>query len=164
HKKIVFIVAAALAAIVIIGAIAMCAIFPNKFANEVNAAAEEFGLDRTLVRAVVWAESKFDKRAVSHKGAQGLMQLMPDTFDECATALLIQNADPYSPLDNLRCGCYYLSLLTEKFDGDTEAALMAYNAGESNAQKFLDGEPIFPETKKYIKDISLARKIYGLFD
>lgn len=164
RKKIATIIAAAIAAVIVIGAVSMCAIFPNKFATDVNAAADEFGLERSLVRSVVWAESKFDRHAVSQKGAKGLMQLMPETFDSCATALYIQNADPYSPRDNLRCGCYYLSLLIERFDGNTTAALMAYNAGEINARRFLKGEPVFSETEKYLKDISIARKIYGLFD
>lgn len=164
RKKIATIIAAVTAAIFIIGAIAMCAVFPNKYASEVNAAADEFGLDRAFVRAVVWAESKFDRHATSNKGAKGLMQLMPETFTSCATALYIQNADPYSARDSLRCGCYYLSLMTERFDGNTRAALMAYNAGELNARRFLKGEDIFPETEKYLRDISFAQKIYGLFN
>lgn len=164
RKKFATIFAAVAAAILIIGAVAMCAVFPNKYAAEVNSAADEFGLDRTLVRSVVWAESKFDKRATSAKGAMGLMQLMPETFNSCAIALYIDNADPYSVRDSLRCGCYYLSLLLDRFDGDRRAALMAYNAGESNARRFLDGEKVFPETEKYLNDISAAQVVYGLFD
>ncbi|MCH5163123.1 MAG: lytic transglycosylase domain-containing protein [Clostridiales bacterium] len=165
NTKTATVIAAVVAAIIIIGAVTLCMIFPNKYATEVNDAADEFGLDRTLVRAVVWAESKFDSRAISDKGAKGLMQLMPETFDSCATALYIQNANPYSPRDNLRCGCYYLSLLIERFDGNSRAALMAYNAGEINARKFLSGEEaVFPETAKYLDDIATARKVYGLFD
>ncbi len=164
RKKISVVIAAAVAAVLIIGAVAVCAVFPNKYATELNGAADEFGLDRTLVRSVVWAESKFDKNAKSNKGAKGLMQLMPNTFAECATELYIRNANPYSARDNLRCGCYYLSRLIDNFNGDTKAALMAYNAGEVNARKFLNGEPVFPETIKYLDDISTARKFYGFFD
>jgi len=155
--------AAAAAVIVIALATALCAVFPNKYSTEINAAADEFGLDPVLVRSVVWAESKFDRRAVSDKGAQGLMQLMPKTFDMCAAALYIKDADPFDAETSLRCGCYYLSLLADSFD-DERAALMAYNAGEKNARLFLNGERIFPETEKYLKDISLAKKVYGLFD
>ena len=144
--------------------VALCAVFPNKYASEINAAADEFGVSRVLVRSVVWAESKFDARATSDKGAVGLMQLMPETFDDCAAALRIKNANIHDKVDNLRCGCYYLSLLIDKFDGDEQAAIMAYNAGEANAKKFLTCAEIFPETRKYIKSVSTARKVYGVFD
>ncbi|MDE6293595.1 MAG: lytic transglycosylase domain-containing protein, partial [Clostridiales bacterium] len=128
-------------------------------------AADEFGLSRSLVKSVVWAESRFDPKATSNKGAKGLMQIMPDTFRECAAALgLPRNADAYDVTTSLRCGCYYLSLMIDKFDGDTTVALMAYNAGELNAQRFLAGAKVFPETKGYLKNISRAQKIYGLFD
>ena len=153
-----------LAVIAVIAGVALCAVFPNKYASEINSAADEFGVSRALVRSVVWAESKFDARATSDKGAVGLMQLMPETFDDCAAALRIKNADIYNRADNLRCGCYYLSLLIDKFDGDERAAIMAYNAGEANAKKFLTGAEIFPETRKYVKSVSAARKVYGIFD
>lgn len=157
--------AAALACVTVAAAVAVCVVFPNKYAQSIDAAAYEFGLDRALVRSVVWAESKFDSAAVSEKGATGLMQLMPETFDECASALYIPRGENAmtDPDNSLRCGCYYLSLLLDKFDGDISAALMAYNAGEQNARKFLDGEPVFKETQKYLKDVALARKVYGFF-
>lgn len=164
RAKISVIIAAIFTAFVAAGAIALCAFFPNKYASELNAAADEFGLDRTLVRAVVWAESKFDKNARSAKGAKGLMQLMPETFSLCASALCIDNANPFSVRDNVRCGCYYLSTLSKSFGGNTRAALMAYNAGEANARKFVNGEPVFAETKKYVDDVRFARKIYRFFD
>ncbi len=157
--------AAGIACVAVAAAVAVCIVFPNKYADKIDAAADEFGLDRALVRSVVWAESKFKSDAVSDKGATGLMQLMPETFDECATALYIPRGENAmtDPEHSLRCGCYYLSLLIDKFDGDTSAALMAYNAGEANARKFLDGEPVFQETRKYLKDVALARKVYGFF-
>ncbi len=147
-----------------IAAVTVCMVFPNKYASEVNSAADEFGLDRSLVRAVVWAESKFDRYAVSDKGASGLMQLMPDTLDFCANALYIKNAknNRFDPNVSLRCGCYYLSLLIDKFDGNVTAALMAYNSGEANAKKFLAGQAVFPETARYVKNIGLAQKVYGI--
>lgn len=157
-------VIAAVFAFISISAVTLCVIFPNKYTDKVCAAADEFGLSRSLVKSVVWAESRFDKNATSRKGAKGLMQLMPETFDECAQALgLPQNADIYDVENSLRCGCYYLSILIDKFS-DVTAALMAYNAGEANARKFLDGEKIFPETKKYLANISKAQKIYGIFN
>lgn len=163
-KKICAALITALAVATVVAAVTLCAVFPNKYAGEINSAADEFGLDRVLVRSVIWAESKFDPKAMSEKGAAGLMQLMPETFDDCAVALRIKNGNVYDRTDNLRCGCYYLSLLIDKFDGDERAALMAYNAGEANARDFLSGAEIFPETRGYVKSVSAARKVYGMFD
>ncbi|MDE6029285.1 MAG: lytic transglycosylase domain-containing protein [Clostridiales bacterium] len=157
-------ITAAAFALIVVFAVTVCVVFPNKYVDKLCAAADEFGLSRSLVKSVVWAESRFDEKATSRKGAKGLMQLMPDTFDYCATAIgLPKNADAFDAQNSLRCGCYYLSLLIDKFDGNVTAALMAYNAGEANAHRFLAGEPIFPETKKYLASISKARKVYGLF-
>lgn len=163
--RITAVVVAAISALLVAAAIAVCAVFPNKYADKVSKAADEFGLERSLVRAVVWAESRFDANAVSIKGASGLMQLMPDTFDMCATALGIEKTERavFDPENSLRCGCYYLSLMIDKFDGDTTAALMAYNAGEANARKFIAGADVFPETKKYLSRIEKAKRVYDIF-
>ena len=163
--RIAAVIVGAAAAFAVIAAIAMCAVFPNKYAEEVDRAADEFGLDRALVRAVVWAESRFDANAVSPKGAAGLMQLMPDTYVMCAAALGIdkEETSKFVPQNSLRCGCYYLALMADKFDGDMTAALMAYNAGEANARRFMSGADVFPETKKYLDNIKKARRVYGLF-
>lgn len=161
--KIITVTAVILCTAAVVAAIVICAVFPNKYARELNDAADEFGLDRSLVRAVVWAESGFDKTAVSDKGALGLMQLMPDTLDECANALYISSPDGFDPTTSLRCGCYYLSLMLDKFDDNVDYALMAYNAGENNARRFMRGEPVFSETEAYVKKIKLAKKIYGAF-
>lgn len=164
-KHIIATAAAAVIATLTVAAVVMRMVFPNKYSARVCAAADEFGLDRALVKSVVWAESRYDRKAVSPKGAKGLMQLMPETYEACAAALGIQT-DEAAMLDvdnSLRCGCYYLSLLIERFDGDVTAALMAYNAGESNARKFLNGEKVFPETRLYLANIKKANKIYGLF-
>lgn len=164
-KKAAAACALAIAALTVTAAVAVCAVFPNKYAESVNAAADEFGLERALVRSVIWAESGFDASARSDKGAVGLMQLMPETYKECAAALRLPQTDDgrRDPDTNLRCGCYYLSLLLDKFDGDATAALMAYNAGEVNARAFLKGEPVFAETTAYLKRIATARRVYGFF-
>ncbi len=150
--------------LVIIAAVSLCTVFPNKYAEPLNAAADEFGLDRALVRSVVWAESKFDRRAQSDKGAMGLMQLMPETFEHCRNSLRIKTDDIFDVETNLRCGCYYLSTLSDRFDGNMTAALVAYNAGEAHAKKFIAGAPAYPETQKYLKDIERAKKVYGIFN
>lgn len=163
-KKIITLAVAALCAMFTAAAIALCAIFPNKYAAELNAAADEFGLDRTLVRSVVWTESRFDRYATSGKGAKGLMQLLPQTFLSCAEQLGITDAPQkvFDPYTSLRCGCYYLALMLKRFNGNITAALMAYNAGEANAKKFLSGElKVFPETAEYLKSIKKASLVYG---
>ncbi len=163
-KKAINIVAVALSVLAVAAAVTLCAVFPNKYAGLVNQTADEFDLPRPLVRAVVWAESRFDPEAVSSKGALGLMQLMPSTLEECALMLGISDADGSDPETSLRCGCYYLDLMLKKFDGDNTAALVAYNAGELNAKKYIDGEALFPETAKYLESVAAAEKVYGLFD
>ncbi|MCH5350836.1 MAG: lytic transglycosylase domain-containing protein [Clostridiales bacterium] len=163
-KKTVSVIVAILAVLTVSAAILLCVVFPNKYTDAVNKSAAEFDLPRPLIRAVVWAESRFNPSAESRKGAMGLMQLMPSTLDECAAALGIENADGFDPETSLRCGCYYLSVLLKKFDGDENAALVAYNAGETSAKKYLRGEEIFPETENYIKSVAAAKKLYGLFD
>lgn len=90
---------------------------------------------------------------------------MPDTFKQCISALgLPQSSDIYDVNISLRCGCYYLRLMIDRFDGNVTAALMAYNAGEKNAQRFLRGEKVFAETENYLKSIKKAQKIYGIFN
>ena len=142
--------------------VGVCAYYPNKYSQEIDEAAELFDIDPALVRAVVWAESRFDRKAVSRAGAKGLMQLMPETFDECAESLGMKKADAFDVRSSLQCGCYYLSALLNKF-GDETAALYAYNAGEANARRFLAGEEVFPETRAYVKSVKRALKFYRFF-
>ncbi len=110
------------------------------------AAAERAGVDPELVLAVVAAESGFRPRAVSRKGAQGLMQLMPNT----ASALGVE--DSFDPVQNLDGGTRYLSALLALYDGDVRRALAAYNAGEAAVARH-GGVPPYPETRAYLKRV-----------
>ncbi len=101
------------------------------------------GLDPRLVRAVVQAESGYNRFAVSVKGAQGLMQLMPETARELAVA------SPFDPAENLRGGTLYLRQMIERFDGRIEWALAAYNAGPGAVERF-GGVPPYRETRAYV--------------
>jgi len=105
------------------------------------------GVDPTLVKAVVKAESNFNPYAVSHKGAQGLMQLMPDT------ARLMRVANPFNPDDNIRGGTRYLKLLEEIFNGNLELMLAAYNAGPQRVFENNMRVPPIEETKDFIKRV-----------
>jgi len=116
------------------------------YADEIRAAAERHGVDPLLVAAVVEVESRFDARAVSHRGAMGLMQLLPlHVGPESADELL-------DPALNLDLGAGYLRWLLELFDGDLELALAAYNAGPTNVRRY-DGVPPFRETRNYVQKV-----------
>lgn len=108
--------------------------------------ARERGLDPSLVRAVVQAESGYNARAVSNKGALGLMQLMP------ATAVELAVATPFDPEENLRGGTRYLRALLERFGGDVTLALAAYNAGPTAVERY-GGVPPYPETVEYVRRV-----------
>ncbi|REJ05373.1 lytic transglycosylase domain-containing protein [Halobacillus trueperi] len=112
----------------------------------IKKASERYGVDEKLVRSVVKAESNFDAGVVSHAGAQGLMQLMP------ATAKGLGVTDPFDPEQNLMGGTKYLRQMLDRYDGNTELALAAYNAGPGNVDKY-EGVPPFRETQNYITKI-----------
>lgn len=106
-------------------------------------AAAQYRLDGLLLAAVVEAESGYDPRAVSPRGARGLMQLMP------ATAAHYGAAEPADPRANVRAGARYLRDLLRRFDDDLELALAAYNAGPANVTRY-GGVPPFRETTRYV--------------
>jgi soluble lytic murein transglycosylase-like protein len=118
------------------------------FGVEIFAAAERHGLDPALVAAVVRAESAFDPRAVSRKGARGLMQLMPAT----AGRFGLGAEEIHDPAKNLDAGARYLAWLLERFGGDLLRALAAYNAGEGTVERY-GGVPPFRETRDYLRRI-----------
>ena len=108
--------------------------------------APQFDLDPGLVLEVVRAESNFDPRARSHKGALGLMQLIP------ATARRFGVEDPFEPRQNLKGGMAYLRWLLQRFDGDLALTLAGYNAGEHAVERH-GGIPPYAETRAYVKRI-----------
>ncbi|MGH9458206.1 MAG: lytic transglycosylase domain-containing protein [Thermoanaerobaculia bacterium] len=96
---------------------------PAHLQGIIREAAAETGIDPNLLAAVIYQESRFKEHAVSWRGAQGLMQLMP------RTARYLGVTDPFDPEQNVRGGARYLAEMFEKFDGDLELSLAAYNAG-----------------------------------
>jgi soluble lytic murein transglycosylase-like protein len=106
----------------------------------------EIGLDPDLVDAVVRVESAYNPRAVSRRGAMGLMQLMP------ATASRLRVANPFDPEENVRAGVRELSRLVDRYAGNLLLALAAYNAGEGAVQQYR-GVPPYRETRQYVRRI-----------
>ena len=115
--------------------------------------ANRYQMDPALVNAIVMAESEYNPRAVSKKGARGLMQLMP------ATAAALGVKDSFNPEQNLDGGVRYFKRLVNRFDGDVKLALAAYNAG-SRKVRLYRGVPPFKATKRYIKKVFLYYQIY----
>jgi soluble lytic murein transglycosylase-like protein len=112
----------------------------------VSRVSEESGLDPRLVDALVRVESDYDPRAVSRKGAMGLMQLMPET------ARRLEVEDPFDPEENVRGGTRELSRLVDRYAGNLQLALAAYNAGEGAVAQH-SGIPPYAETRNYVARI-----------
>jgi hypothetical protein len=127
--------------------------FDSRFDATIVKAARHFDVDAALVSAVIKAESDYNPRTVSHKGARGLMQLMP------ATAVRFGVTNSFDPEQNIYAGTRYLRWLLEKFEGNADLAVAAYNAGEGNVWKY-NGVPPFRETVTYINRI--ARHLHRL--
>lgn len=119
--------------------------------NAINEAAARNGVDPNLVRAIVKVESNFNPRAVSRKGAMGLMQLMP------STARSLNVANPFDPAQNIEGGVRHFRSLMDTFGGDLELSLAAYNAGAKAVQKS-GGVPNYTETQDYVRRIT---DLYG---
>ena len=142
-------------------------IYPTSYSNYVEKYSKEYGVDKTLVFAVIKCESSFDENAVSSVGALGLMQMTPETFEWVQTKLdgkvTYSDDDLYTPEINIKYATYLLSLHLEEFK-DTKTALAAYHAGRGNVNKWLkmseyssDGKTLdttpFKETNAYCERV-----------
>jgi soluble lytic murein transglycosylase len=131
--------------------------YPRKYADEVSRYAEEYSVPEYVVYSVIMAESGFDKDAVSSKGARGLMQLMPETYEWLVEESGGTAGDILDPEENIKYGTYYLSMLYKKY-GDWTVALCAYNAGTGNVDKWLSEERFeikFAETQIYVNKLEV---------
>ncbi len=126
----------------------------DAYADTIRAASIEYGVDEAFLRAIIHAESAFNPRALSIKGAQGLMQLMPGTASDMGVL------DAFNSDQNIRGGARYLSLLLRDFHGSERLAAAAYNAGPGAVQRY-QGIPPYAETQVYVERVETLRKRYG---
>jgi soluble lytic murein transglycosylase-like protein len=117
-----------------------------RYDEAIREAATLYQIPEELVRAVIKVESDYDPRAVSTAGAQGLMQLMPET------ALRMQIRDPFDPRFNILAGTRYLRVLANLFNGDLELTVAGYNAGEGAVTRH-GGIPPYAETQAYVMKV-----------
>ncbi|GAB1596422.1 lytic transglycosylase domain-containing protein [Lysobacter claricitrinus] len=126
---------------------------PDAYRSEIAAAALQYGVEESVVRAIIHAESAFNPNALSRVGAQGLMQLMP------ATARRFGVGNAFDPAQNIRGGVQYLAFLLKRFNGDVRLAAAGYNAGEGAVDKY-GGVPPYSETQRYVQRVALLADRY----
>ncbi len=124
------------------------------YADVIRAASVEYGVNEAFLRAIIHAESAFNPRALSLKGAQGLMQLMPGTASDMGVL------DAFDTTQNIRGGARYLGLLLRDFNGNEQLAAAAYNAGPGAVLRY-NGVPPYAETQVYVERVGTLRKRYG---
>lgn len=152
--------------------------YPIKYENYVEEAAELYGVDKCLVYGVIRTESNFNSEAVSGAGAIGLMQIMPETFTwlqnyrtDFMPEVILESDELYDPQTNIDYGVYLLSYLLDLYNGNTSLAICAYNAGYGNVDEWLANGTIsewnvtaedipFPETSNYLTKVTSATEMY----
>jgi soluble lytic murein transglycosylase-like protein len=128
----------------------------SAYGDEIASASRKYGVDESVVRAIIHAESAFNPKALSRVGAQGLMQLMPDTARRFGVG------DAFDAGQNIRGGVQYLAWLLKRFDGDVSLAAAGYNAGEGAVDKY-KGVPPYAETRRYVERVGvLAQRYRGI--
>jgi soluble lytic murein transglycosylase len=125
----------------------------NKYDRIIQEAAHRHGVDFFLVKAIILAESSFNPRAVSKKGARGLMQIMPQNFAP------LNIRDPFDPQQNIMGGTRYFRALYDRYEGKLALSLSAYNAGPTIVDRYQRIPPI-PETERYVEKVLRFYKHY----
>ncbi|MBW2637848.1 MAG: lytic transglycosylase domain-containing protein [Deltaproteobacteria bacterium] len=125
----------------------------NRYDGFIREASQKHGVSFAIVKAIVKVESDFNPKAVSRKGAMGLMQIMPENFES------LQVKNPFNPRENIMAGAWYFKQLLNRFDGKLHLALAAYNAGPDSVSRSKTIPPI-RETQLYVKKVI---RYYNLF-
>jgi soluble lytic murein transglycosylase-like protein len=125
----------------------------SSYRSEIHGAAQFNAVDESLIRAIIHAESAYQPDALSPRGAQGLMQLMPETQRK------LKISDPFDPAANIEGGTRYLADLLLEFNGDISLAAAAYNAGPTAVHKY-GGIPPYDETREYVKRVKILYQRY----
>ncbi len=120
--------------------------YPHKYDSYIKAASEKYGVAFALIKAIIKTESDFNPRAISPKGALGLMQLMPENIKR------LEIKDAFDPAENIMGGARHFRSLSDRFDGDLSLALAAYNAGIKQVEH-CQCIPPFRETRDYVKKV-----------
>ena len=150
--------------------------YPLEYEEEILQYSQEFGVDPYFVYAIAATESKFQTKAQSEAGALGVMQIMPDTAAWIAPKIGLEYTEDllFDPEANIRMGTWYLSYLSELYQGDTGLMAAAYNAGQGTVSGWIEqgiftGEEDevqkipYEETKNYVQKVKRANEIYKLF-
>lgn len=119
---------------------------PTAYDHYISLASNLYNVPTSLIKSVIMVESNFNHQAVSPKGAQGLMQIMPET------AKILDVSDPFDPWENIRGGTKYLRILLKRFNGKLKLALAGYNAGPLKVEEY-NGIPPYKETQNYVRKV-----------
>lgn len=149
----------------------LASVYPLRYEGEITTSAARHNVDPYLVAAVIRTESGWDPNALSNRGARGLMQLMPETARDMVAKGLVDGGaysadDLEDPATNIEFGCAYLSYLSSYFNGATDRAIAAYNAGMGNVDDWaqedtaLHNAITFPETQAYLVRVNNAHDRY----
>lgn len=125
----------------------------RSYDDVITEAARRNGLSSSLLKALIHVESYFNPRAISKKGAMGLMQIMPENLQ------LLNITDPFDPWENIMGGAAYLKAMLQRFSGQLPLALAAYNAGPTVVEKY-NGIPPYPETQDYVQKVMRFFRLY----
>ena len=120
---------------------------PKSFDRHIRKAAEKYDVSYPLVKAIIKAESDFNPRAVSKKGALGLMQLMPENIKA------MNISDPFDPMENILGGTRYFREMLDRFQGELPLSLAAYNAGPTAVERYNNSIPPYKETEAYVERV-----------
>ena len=140
-------------------------VYPLEFQDSIKKYSQEFGVDPNLVCAIIYSESRFNPESTSGVGARGLMQIMPATGASLARQLDIGNfsvAGLYDPDLNIRLGTFYIKQLVDKYGGNIELGVAAYNAGVPRVDSYAEGRGVLPrETSGFIRKVTSVHDMYN---